>query len=55
MRWGDLPAEEAFRVFNMGVGMVAVTSERQRAPPDSFPIGRLVELAADSGRCELVR
>jgi phosphoribosylformylglycinamidine cyclo-ligase len=41
VRWGDLPPEEAYRVFNMGVGMVAVLPDGV-APPGSFPIGRLV-------------
>jgi phosphoribosylformylglycinamidine cyclo-ligase len=44
VRWGDLPAEEAYRVFNMGVGMVAITAPGVVAP-GAFPIGRLVERA----------
>jgi phosphoribosylformylglycinamidine cyclo-ligase len=43
VRWGDLPPEEAYRVFNMGVGMVAVTPGDDEVPPGAFPIGRLVE------------
>ena len=38
--------EEAYRVFNMGVGMVAVIAEEQAGPvksalPDAIPIGTL--------------
>jgi phosphoribosylformylglycinamidine cyclo-ligase len=39
--WGGLEAEEAFRVFNMGVGMVAVVPDGTE-PPGSFPIGQLI-------------
>jgi phosphoribosylformylglycinamidine cyclo-ligase len=39
--WGGLEAQEAFRVFNMGVGMVAVVPDGVE-PPGSFPIGRLI-------------
>jgi phosphoribosylformylglycinamidine cyclo-ligase len=41
VRWGELPPEEAYRVFNMGVGLVAVTPDGV-VPPGSFPLGRLV-------------
>ena len=42
VRWGDLPDEEAFRVFNMGIGMVGVLPAGSPPPPGSFPIGALV-------------
>ena len=42
VRWGDLPDDEAFRVFNMGIGMVAVLPAGSPPPPGSFPIGTLV-------------
>jgi phosphoribosylformylglycinamidine cyclo-ligase len=42
VQWGDLRPEEAYRVFNMGVGMVAVVPDGA-APSGSFPIGRLVD------------
>jgi phosphoribosylaminoimidazole synthetase len=41
VRWGGLAADEAYRVFNMGVGMVAVVPGGVD-PPGSFPIGTLV-------------
>ena len=37
VRWGDLPAEEAYRVFNMGIGMVAVLPAWQRGPAEQLP------------------
>ena len=41
VRWGDLPDDEAFRVFNMGIGMVAVPPARTtRLPRRASPIGR---------------
>jgi phosphoribosylformylglycinamidine cyclo-ligase len=42
VRWGRLPDAEAFRVFNMGIGLVAVVPAGCPAPPGSFPIGSLV-------------
>ncbi|MYC94208.1 MAG: phosphoribosylformylglycinamidine cyclo-ligase [Caldilineaceae bacterium SB0661_bin_32] len=44
--WSGMEREEAYRVFNMGVGMVAVIAEEQAGPvksalPDAIPIGTL--------------
>jgi phosphoribosylformylglycinamidine cyclo-ligase/phosphoribosylamine--glycine ligase/phosphoribosylformylglycinamidine cyclo-ligase len=45
---GDIAAEEMYRVFNMGIGMVAivdkesVTEFQQRIPEETFVIGELV-------------
>ena len=44
--WSGMEREEAYRVFNMGVGMVAVIAEDQagtakNALPDAIPIGAL--------------
>lgn len=40
-RWGGLDPAEAYRVFNMGIGMVAVVPRGVQLP-GTFPIGRLV-------------
>ena len=44
--WSGMEREEAYRVFNMGIGMVAVIAEGQAGPvknalPDAIPIGSL--------------
>ncbi|MXY91894.1 MAG: phosphoribosylformylglycinamidine cyclo-ligase [Caldilineaceae bacterium SB0664_bin_27] len=44
--WSGMETEEAYRVFNMGIGMVAVIAEDQAVPvksalPDAIPIGTL--------------
>ena len=46
LNWSGMDREEAYRVFNMGIGMVAVIAEDQAVPvknalPDAIPIGTL--------------
>jgi len=54
-RWGNVPDEEMRRVFNLGIGMVAIVEESQlnsflnMLPEQAFVIGRLV-----SGRGNVV-
>ena len=48
MRWSGVSREEAFRVFNLGIGMVLVLAAADAAPaldllPDAMVIGRLIE------------
>ncbi len=57
-RTGNIPQEEMYRVFNMGLGMVAVCSEENVAPlqdllPDAAAVGRIVE-REDGGQVSLV-
>ena len=51
-REGDISEEEMFRVFNMGLGMVAVCDEAQvdaivKAAPDAVVVGSVVERSGD--------
>jgi phosphoribosylformylglycinamidine cyclo-ligase len=39
---GQVPFEEMLRVFNLGVGMVLVTSADAVLPAPAMPIGRVV-------------
>ncbi|GAB5603128.1 phosphoribosylformylglycinamidine cyclo-ligase [Thermus sp. FJN-A] len=45
-RLGEIPEEEMYRVFNMGLGLILVLPEREgeraQALVESFPIGRVV-------------
>ncbi|MDH4145884.1 MAG: phosphoribosylformylglycinamidine cyclo-ligase [Acidimicrobiia bacterium] len=46
VRWGAIADDEAYRAFNMGVGMVAIVGadqvdELRAVTPEAFPIGRL--------------
>ncbi len=57
--WGGLDPGEAHRVFNMGVGMVLVTSSDAAEPildllPDAVVIGRLVERKGDGAGVQLI-
>ena len=49
--WGSLPVAEAYRTFNMGVGMVGIGGT---PPAGSFPIGELVDRPADGAAVLLV-
>jgi phosphoribosylformylglycinamidine cyclo-ligase len=48
-RKGDIPADEMYRVFNMGIGMIAIVDRASVAkiqgsiPEETFEIGELVE------------
>ena len=48
-RKGDIPADEMYRVFNMGIGMIAIVDRASVAriqgsiPEETFAIGELVE------------
>ncbi|MCC6435890.1 MAG: phosphoribosylformylglycinamidine cyclo-ligase [Acidimicrobiales bacterium] len=48
--WGSLPVHEAYRTFNMGVGMVGIGGT---PPPGAFPVGELVDRPA-SGEAVLL-
>ena len=55
--WGDLPDDEAFRVWNMGIGLVAVVGRADAAAAEELGlavIGELVEVGDDAPRVELV-
>lgn len=50
VEWGDLPDAEAFRVWNMGLGMVVVVPADRRAAVDDAGltvVGRLVDTTSD--------
>jgi phosphoribosylformylglycinamidine cyclo-ligase len=56
--WSNMSRREAFRVFNMGVGMVLIVAESdadaaRRALPDAYPIGALHERANDAPAVEI--
>ena len=53
---GALDDDEMYRVFNMGLGMVAVCPEQnaptvRQAVPDAVPVGRVVKRGAGSRQC----
>jgi phosphoribosylformylglycinamidine cyclo-ligase len=47
-RWGDIEAEEMYRVFNMGIGMIAIVAPEDASalqaaiPEETYLIGRLI-------------
>ena len=47
--WGELPNDEAFRVWNMGVGMVVVVDQSQRRQIDDLGLATVGRLVAASG------
>ena len=54
--WGDLPDDEAFRVWNMGIGLVAVVDVAAAPAIEQFGlpiIGDLVDVPDDGPRVEL--
>ena len=57
--WGDVAWAEAYRVWNMGMGMVLVIPATALADvrtvlPEAVPIGRLVARAPDAPAIELL-
>ena len=59
MEWGDVSAVEAYRVWNMGIGMVLVVPRTAQAAvtaqlPDAVVIGQLVERAPDAPGVQFV-
>lgn len=57
VEWGALPDAEAFRVWNMGIGMVVAVAADQRGLVDELElpvVGELVAVDADDARVSLV-
>lgn len=59
IRWGGVSREEAYRVFNLGIGMVLVMGAEDAAPvldllPEAVVIGRLIERGADEGAIQII-
>jgi phosphoribosylformylglycinamidine cyclo-ligase len=57
VEWGDIPDTEAFRVWNMGVGLVLAVAADQRLLVDDLGlrvVGELVDIDSDEDRVSLV-
>ena len=56
VEWGELPDDEAFRVWNMGIGMVVVVDQSQQRAIDELGLAVVGHLVAteDSERVRLV-
>jgi len=57
--WGAIAHTEAYRVFNMGIGLVLVTSSHAAVPilkllPDATVIGRMVERKGNDAAVQLI-
>ena len=54
LAWGGVGEREAFRIFNMGIGLVAIVPQEaaataQRVLPEAVIVGRLVLRPSDAG------
>ena len=57
--WSGMALAEAYRVFNMGMGMVLIVAAEDAAPildllPEAIVIGRLAERADDQPALQLI-
>ncbi|MCB1598321.1 MAG: phosphoribosylformylglycinamidine cyclo-ligase, partial [Gammaproteobacteria bacterium] len=58
LAWSGMDHAEAYRVFNMGMGMVAVIpaahlAVARTAVPDAMPMGALITRRGDAAQVEL--
>lgn len=59
MEWGDVAAQEAYRVWNMGIGMVLVVPQSAQADvtaclPEAVVMGQLIERTPDAPPVQFV-